>query len=65
MEILDNLGKVIIADYQRMLDQAGKKAFLWPAEGTVVVFFYENNKSQIQKWNPIHGASLRCIKDTP
>ncbi len=50
---------------ERQFDQAGKKAFLWTAEGTVVVFFYENNKSQIQKWNPIHGASLRCIKDTP
>jgi len=26
MEVLDNLGKVIIADYQRLLEQAGKKA---------------------------------------
>lgn len=50
---------------EKKFDQAGKKAYLWTKEGSVVVFFYENDNVQIQKWDPKHGASLRCIKDTP
>lgn len=50
---------------ERKFDDAGKRAFFWTAEGNVVVFFHEKDNYQIQKWNPIHGASLRCIKDTP
>lgn len=50
---------------QRKFDFAGKRAFLWTAEGTVIVFHYENDKVLFQKWNPEHGASLRCIKSKP
>lgn len=46
---------------KRKFDDAGKKAYFWTQEGSVAVFHYNKPIMTIEKWNPEHGASLRCI----
>ena len=48
---------------ERKFDDAGKKAYFWTAEGEVLVFFYDKDSAKFEKFNPEHGASLRCLKD--
>ena len=48
---------------ERKFDAAGKKAFIWTAEGEVVVFHHDKDNATFEKFNPEHGASLRCLKD--
>lgn len=46
---------------KRKFDDAGKKAYFWTTEGTVAVFHYDKPVMTIEKFNPEHGASVRCI----
>lgn len=48
---------------ERLFKDAGQKAFLWTAEGQVLVFYNEKSKGFFEKFNPKHGASLRCVLD--
>lgn len=48
---------------ERKFDTAGKKAYFWTAEGEVVVFHHNKDNVTFEKFNPEHGASLRCLKD--
>ncbi len=48
---------------ERKFDGAGQKAFFWTAEGEVLVLFYDKDTAKFEKFNPEHGASLRCLKD--
>lgn len=58
-----HFAKSDVALKDRKFDEAGKKAYLWTAEGEVLVFFYDKNIVKFEKFNPEHGASLRCLKD--
>ena len=46
---------------KRKFDDAGKKAYFWTEEGEVVVFHYNKPVMTFEKFNPEHGASVRCI----
>ncbi len=46
---------------KRKFDDAGKKAYFWLDDGTVAVFHYNKPVMTFEKFNPEHGASLRCI----
>lgn len=48
---------------ERKLEGAGQKAYFWTAEGEVLVFFHDKESAEFQKFDPEHGASLRCLKD--
>ncbi|WP_298771644.1 FISUMP domain-containing protein [uncultured Fibrobacter sp.] len=48
---------------ERKLEGAGQKAYFWTAEGEVLVFFHDKDIAKFEKFDPEHGASLRCIKD--
>ena len=48
---------------ERKLEGAGQKAYFWTAEGEVLVFFHEKDIAKFEKFDPEHGASLRCLKD--
>ena len=48
---------------ERKLEGAGQKAYFWTAEGEVLVFFHDKDIAKFEKFNPEHGASLRCLKD--
>ena len=47
----------------RKFEGAGQKAYFWTAEGEVLVFFHNKDTVQFEKFDPEHGASLRCLKD--
>ena len=48
---------------ERKFEDAGKKAYLWTAEGEVLVFYHDKEIAKFEKFNPEFGASLRCLKD--
>lgn len=48
---------------ERKFDDAGKKAYFWVSNGEVLVLFHDKDVAKFEKFNPEHGASLRCIKD--
>lgn len=48
---------------ERKLEGAGQKAYFWASNGEVLVFFHDKEIAKFEKFNPEHGASLRCIKD--
>jgi uncharacterized protein (TIGR02145 family) len=48
---------------ERKFEDAGKKAYLWTAEGEVLVFYHDKDIAKFEKFNPEFGASLRCLKD--
>lgn len=48
---------------ERKFDGAGKKAYIWTAEGEVIVFHHDKDNATFEKFDPEHGASLRCLKD--
>ena len=48
---------------ERKLEGAGQKAYFWTAEGEVLVFFHDKDIAKFEKFDPEHGASLRCLKD--
>lgn len=47
----------------RKFEGAGQKAYFWVSNGEVVVLFHDKDTAKFGKFNPEHGASLRCIKD--
>lgn len=47
---------------KRIFKNAGKNAYFWVEDGRVLVFSYNKNTAEFQKFNPKHGASLRCVK---
>ncbi|SHK44399.1 major paralogous domain-containing protein [Fibrobacter sp. UWH5] len=47
----------------RKFEGAGQKAYFWVSNGEVVVLFHDKDTAKFEKFNPEHGASLRCIKD--
>jgi uncharacterized protein (TIGR02145 family) len=48
---------------ERKFEDAGKKAYLWTAEGEVLVFYHDKDIAKFEKFDPEFGASLRCLKD--
>ncbi|MCQ2106129.1 MAG: hypothetical protein MJZ26_10090 [Fibrobacter sp.] len=48
---------------ERKFEGAGQKAYFWVDNGEVLVFYHDKDIAKFEKFNPQHGASLRCIKD--
>lgn len=58
-----HFAKSDVALKDRKFEGAGQKAYFWVANGEVLVFFHDKDITKYEKFNPEHGASLRCIKD--
>lgn len=53
--------KASVPEKSRKFKDAGDKAYLWTANGTVAVFKKNSNRISFEKFNPEFGASLRCV----
>ncbi|MDR1759093.1 MAG: hypothetical protein LBR60_01045 [Fibrobacter sp.] len=46
----------------RKFENAGRNAYFWVDDGRVLVLSHSKPEAEFRKFNPEHGASLRCVR---
>ncbi len=46
----------------RKFENAGRNAYFWVNDGRVLVLSHHKSEAAFRKFNPEHGASLRCVR---